>query len=141
MSNNLIKQIINLEKQSIKYLRSTYEKLYCEKPNTSSKSLLIQQIAYRLQELEYGFLSEKYAKKLDFLANEAAKGKQFEEVSYHKPVNGTRICKEYHDEKYEVESVEGGFVCGGLLYKSLSALASKITGHKTNGLKFFGVRK
>jgi hypothetical protein len=94
-----------------------------------------------LQELEYGFLSEKYVKRLDFLANEMAKGKQFGEISYCKPACGTRICKEYHGEKYEVESVEGGFVCGGLFYKSLSSLASKITGHKTNGLKFFGIKK
>jgi hypothetical protein len=94
-----------------------------------------------LQELEYGFLSEKYVKKLNFLANEMAKGKQFGEISYCKPVNGTRICKEYHGTKYEVESVEDGFVCGGMLYKSLSSLANKITGHKTNGLKFFGVKK
>jgi hypothetical protein len=45
-----------------------------------------------------------------------AKGKQFGEISYCKPVNGPRICKEYHGEKYEVESVEDGFVCGGLFY-------------------------
>jgi hypothetical protein len=102
---------------------------------------LIRQIAYKLQELEYGFLSEKYVKKLNFLANEMAKGKQFGEISYCKPINGTRICKEYHGTKYEVESVEDGFVCGGFFYKSLSSLANKITGHKTNGLKFFGIKK
>jgi hypothetical protein len=122
-------------------LRSTYEKLYCEKTRANSRAQLIRQIAYRLQELEYGFLSEKYVKKLDYLANEMAKGKQFGEVSYCRPVNGTRVCKEYRGKKYEVESVEGGFACCGLFYKSLSALASKITGHKTNGLKFFGVKK
>jgi hypothetical protein len=54
---------------------------------------------------------------------------------------GNWICKEYHGKKYEVEAVDDGFVCGGLFYKSLSALANEITGHKTNGLKFFGVQK
>jgi hypothetical protein len=94
-----------------------------------------------MQELEYGFLSDRCAKRLDSAANELAKGKQFGEITYCKPINGTRICKEYHGKKYEVESVDDGFVCGGLFYKSLSALANEITGHKTNGLKFFGVKK
>jgi hypothetical protein len=118
-----------------------YEKLYCEKSSTNSRSQLIKDIAYRLQELEYGFLPEKYTKKLESLANEMSKGKQFGEISYLKPVNGTGICKEYHGVKYEVETTETGFICDGLKYKSLSALAGKITGHKTNGLKFFGVKK
>jgi hypothetical protein len=48
---------------------------------------------------------------------------------------------EYCKKKYEVETTSEGFMCKGLLYKSLSALATKITGHKTNGLLFFGVKK
>jgi hypothetical protein len=60
MINNLIRQIIGLENQSMKDLRSTYEKT-----NTNSKPQLVRQIAYRLQELEYGFLSDRCKRKLD----------------------------------------------------------------------------
>ena len=67
-----------------------------------------------------------------------SKGKKFGEMSYFKPVAGTKIMKEYHDLVYEVEATAEGFICGVLFYKSLSALAPKITGHKTNDLKFFG---
>ena len=102
---------------------------------------MIQKISYRLQELEYGFLSEKYVKKSDSLANEMSKGKKFGKMLYFKPINGTKIMKEYHDVVYEVETIAEGFLCNGLFYKSLSALASKITGHKMNGLKFFRVKK
>jgi hypothetical protein len=118
-----------------------YTKLHHNNANINSKQQLIREIAYRLQELEYGFLSEKHARKLDSVADDLAKGKTFNEASYFKPVNGTRICKEYHGTKYEVEAAENGFVCNGLYYKSLSALATKITGNRTNGPKFFGIKK
>ena len=61
-----------------------------------------------------------------------SKGKKFGEMSYFKPVAGTKIMKEYHDVVYEVEATAEGFICGVLFYKSLSALAPKITGHKTD---------
>lgn len=141
MSNNVLKQIIDLKDKSTNELIDIYTKLYNEKPMLNSKQQLIRDIAYRLQELKYGFLSEKSSKRLDSLANSISKGKTFNESSYYKPVNGTRICKEYHGQKYEVETTAEGFMCNGLFYKSLSALATKITGHKTNGLLFFKVKK
>ena len=69
------------------------------------------------------------------------KGKQFGDVSYFKPCNGTRLSREYNGALYEVESVEKGFIFEGQIYKSLSAVARKITGTQWNGLKFFGVKK
>jgi hypothetical protein len=141
MPSGLMKQILSLETKSMQDLRGMYAKLYCKKANSTSKQKLIRDIAYRLQELEYGFLSEKYVKRLDSLADDMAKGRPLKEILSTKPINGTRICKEYHGTLYEVEVTEDGFVCGGLQYKSLSALAGKITGHKTNGPKFFGIKK
>ncbi len=139
MDNNLTKQILNLERKTMGELKSMYAELYFEEIDTKSRNQIIRKIAYRLQELEYGFLSDKSSKKMNALANEMSKGKQFGEISYFKPINGTRICKEYRGVKYEVDYSDDGFICNGMRYKSLSALASKITGHKTNGPKFFGV--
>jgi hypothetical protein len=56
-------------------------------------------------------------------------------------VNGTKICKEYKGVTYEIEVVSGGFLCNGFVYKSLSALATKITGNRTNGPLFFKAQK
>ena len=141
MASSTVKQIAKLETKTLEELREIYGNLYNTEVVPSYKSQLIQKIAYRLQELEYGFLPDKYVKKRQALADSVAKGKKFGEMSYFKPINGTRIMKEYHDVVYEVETTAEGFICRGLFYKSLSALASKITGHKTNGLKFFGVKK
>lgn len=141
MSNNVLKQIVDLKNKSTQELTEIYIKLYNENPVLNSKQHLIRDIAYRLQELEYGFLSDKHSKKLESLVNDTSKGKKFSGARYYKPVSGTKICKEYHGMKYEVETIPEGFMCNGLPYKSLSAIATKITGHKTNGLLFFGVRK
>jgi hypothetical protein len=86
-------------------------------------------------------LSEKYGKKLERLTDEFEKGKCFAAKKFFKPTHGTRIKRTYNGVNYEVETTQNGFVFEGLQYKSLSALANEITGHKTNGLKFFGVKK
>lgn len=141
MVSKIVKQIAKLETKKLEELREIYGNLYHTEVVPGYKSQLIRKIAYRLQELEYGFLPDKYLKKRQVLADSTAKGKKFGEMSYFKPVTGTKIMKEYHGVVYEVETTAEGFICNGLFFKSLSALASKITGHKTNGLKFFGVKK
>ena len=144
MKKTVIRQIIELETKTTGELKDIYEKLYSKKIYSSakiSKQQLTRKIAYRLQELEYGFLPEKYAKKLDSLADNMKKGKQFKDISYFKPVNGTRLSREYKGVVYEVESAEKGFIFEGQLYNSLSAVARKITGTQWNGLRFFGAVK
>ena len=55
------------------------------------------------------------------------------------PMVGTKITKEYHGKPHEVFVVKEGFSYNNEIYKSLSAIASKIAGTKWNGLKFFAV--
>ena len=55
------------------------------------------------------------------------------------PSIGTKIVKEYKGQIHEVLTVENGFAYAGTVFKSLSAIATKITGTKWNGLRFFGV--
>ena len=55
------------------------------------------------------------------------------------PMIGTKITKKYNDQMIEIVVVNNGFAYDGEVYKSLSAIATKITGTKWNGLKFFGV--
>jgi hypothetical protein len=52
---------------------------------------------------------------------------------------GTKIVKEYKGKTHEVTVVEEGFSYGGAIFKSLSAVAQKITGTKWNGLRFFNI--
>ncbi len=54
---------------------------------------------------------------------------------------GTKFIREFKGIKYEVTKLENGYKFEGKIYKSLSAIANKITGTRWNGKKFFGLVK
>ena len=54
---------------------------------------------------------------------------------------GTKLAREWRGAACEVDVVEGGFRYEGQTYRSLSKVASVITGVKWNGLRFFGLNK
>lgn len=54
---------------------------------------------------------------------------------------GTRLVREFRGIKYEVTKLENGYLFEEKTYKSLSAIANKITGTRWNGKKFFGLVK
>ena len=54
---------------------------------------------------------------------------------------GTRLVKEWKGKIYTVTiTVDGRYEYDGEIYRSLSAVADKITGTHWNGKKFFGVK-
>jgi hypothetical protein len=53
---------------------------------------------------------------------------------------GTRLTREYRGVLYHVDVEPGGFVYAGERYRSLSQVASYITGTHWNGPRFFGLR-
>ena len=52
---------------------------------------------------------------------------------------GTHLMREWNGRTYQVEVVGDGFVMDGKTYKSLSAIAKRITGAHWSGPRFFGV--
>lgn len=53
--------------------------------------------------------------------------------------SGARLVREWQGVAHTVEVVEGGFVWRGGRYRSLSAIASAITGTRWSGPRFFGL--
>lgn len=54
---------------------------------------------------------------------------------------GTRLVREWHGKTYEVVLLEGGRArMGDRTYRSLSAVATAITGTRWSGPLFFGLR-
>ena len=52
-----------------------------------------------------------------------------------------RLCRDWKGKTYEVlVRQDGGFEFDGEIYRSLTAIAEKITGTHWNGKKFFGVK-
>ena len=52
---------------------------------------------------------------------------------------GTHLVREWNARTYQVAVEEDGFRMDGRHYRSLSAIARKITGAHWSGLRFFGV--
>lgn len=53
--------------------------------------------------------------------------------------DGTKLVREFKGKRYTVIVLNDGYEFNGEKYKSLSAIANKITGTRWNGKKFFGV--
>jgi hypothetical protein len=52
---------------------------------------------------------------------------------------GTHLVREWNGRTYQVEVLDGGFQMDGKRFRSLSAIARKITGAHWSGPRFFGL--
>ena len=105
------------------------------------RELLVMVLTYRIQEKAYGGLKPATRKKLlghveAFQAEADPAAKQCQTI---KP--GTRIVREWGSKLHEVVVLETGFEYDGQRYKSLSEIASMITGTRWSGPLFFGLKK
>ena len=57
------------------------------------------------------------------------------------PLAGTILVREYKGRKLQVRVLESGFEFEGEVYRSLSAVAKKITGSHCNGYLFFHLKR
>ena len=137
MKKSIVRQVLELEAMSIKELRQMYSNISDEPIITNAgKEQLRARIAYRLQELAIGGLDDGTKSKLEL----AAKGKVVSKAKHSDLLAGTKICREYNEVMHHVEVKPDGFEYNGQKWSSLSAIATKITGTKWNGPKFFGLR-
>lgn len=152
----MLEQIDGLRKASVQDLQKRYIELFpAEKTPPANKVWLFRRIAFRLQELEYGGLSQKAQNRIkeliglyDPVNNKAIRPKISVEThartkargrDVRLPIPGTIITKNYKGIKIEVKVLEKGFEYGGKVYKNLTAIADKITGAHWNGYYFFNL--
>ncbi len=135
MGKSIVAQIVALNKMPIGKLRQRWEELLgVSPPSNYSRKQLIARIAYRIQELVYGSLSGEALEKFGD-AGDVPSGK----LPKTGNLAGTRFVREWQGKRIEVTALESGFDYAGKRYRSLSAIASEITGTKWNGHKFFGI--
>jgi len=129
------KQIYDLHSLSHADLRTHYQTLYGQPPMPLiNKKMLIQRIAYRLQEKVFGGLSQKCLKQI---------ADKIDVVAACVPIvmPGARLVKIYKGVSHEVTVREAGlYSYNGIDYTSLSSVAKAITGQQRNGREFFDVR-
>ncbi len=148
--DSVVKQIADLDNLNYAQLCQRWRTLFGKDPTASNRPYLIKRLAYRIQEIAYGGLSEPARKTMDdildahgFDANGGRLNGRRPEKMYKAgvPVPGTRFIREWKDNTYEVTVVNGGFEFEGRRYRSLSAIAQAITGTHWNGRAFFGLKK
>jgi DUF2924 family protein len=150
MNPTIQAQIEALEKLPVTALRTKYRELFGEESRTSNKQFLFRRVAWRLQVLAEGDLSERARRRALEMANDAdlrvRPGKAFLASLTRRtgrdprlPPAGTRLRREFKERTLEVKVLEDGFEHAGRLYQSLSAIASEATGTRWNGFSFFGL--
>ena len=130
-----------LPELDLRHLREMWCRLYktAAAPRLS-RELLMRAVAYRIQELASGRLRPELQRQLHQIALEL---QQTGRVTIHarpKLKPGTRLLRGWQGRSHEVLVLVDGFSWQATHYRSLSAIARKITGTAWSGPLFFGLR-
>lgn len=138
----VLARLAALKDMSVKQLKAEWAKLFETEAPNNSRSFLEQRLGYRIQELTFGGLSKPVRQLLDALADEVEGKKVRKSVisDPRNPVIGTRLVREWNGVEHVITVLRDGFDWQGQHYKTLSAIARKITGTQWNGYRFFGLR-
>lgn len=161
MPQNVAKEIAELWRMTVQELREKYEAVFGEPTRAGNKDFLFKRIAWRIQSLAEGDLSERARQRAELLARDAdlrttaprnpttAAGgnggwdtkSAIALVDERVPPPGTVLTRVYRGQAYHVVVRDDGFEYDGQLFRSLSAVAKLITGSHWNGLLFFKIAK
>ncbi len=101
---------------------------------------MVRAVAYKLQEQAHGGLKPAVKRMLEkAVAQEAGETKALKPLLSVKP--GTRLVREWNGQIYEVIVTHDGVLLDGLHLRSLTEAATRITGSKWSGPRFFGLVK
>ena len=146
-----------LGRLTVPELKQRYAEVFGEPTRTNHKQYLIKRIVWRMQALREGGLSERARRRALELANDAEIRLSAPRVAdaaangtvrtvaascdagrpdtFPKP--GAVIRREYKGRAIVVRVLPRGFEYEGEVYRSLTAIAQKITGAHWNGVSFF----
>ena len=137
----LEKQLASLSGLDGKSLKERWRIVYGrEPPSRVSRSLLLQAIAYRLQENALGGLRLSTRRLLQRVATDAATDQTTKTESARRLKLGAVLLREWHGVTYQATVLEDGVRFRGKRYRSLSQVARVITGSRWSGPLFFGLK-
>lgn len=154
-------EIDELSRMTVGQLRQKYIEAFGEESRSNHKQFLFRRIAWRIQALAEGGLSQRARRRALEIANDAdlriraPKTKFGEDVALDPrlsvtrkvagaldprlPPPGTDLEREYKGRRIIAKLLEDGFEFDGEIYRSLSAIAQEATGTKWNGFLFFNL--
>ena len=158
MDKSMLGEINRLRQMSVGALRDEWFRLYGEPTASRNRDYLWRRLAWRVQELALGGLSDRARTRIAELAPDAfiraCPPRDFQppaetsaaKVTETRPVRdprlptaGTILSRQYHGREIRVLTLEDGFEWDGRRYGSLSEVARVITGQHWNGRLFFGL--
>ena len=154
MKLDIDREVAALEGMSTGQLCERYAELFGEPVRSRHRTYLIRKIAWRLQAMVEGDLSERARRRAEELANDAeVRVMPPKSESRPHPVTirtdaavaadarlprpGTALVRKYKGRQVRVLVLADGFEYEGEHYGSLSAVAKAITGTHCNGFRFF----
>jgi hypothetical protein len=143
MDLDVQKEIAALRRMTVKELRRRHVELLGEENRSANRQYLFRRIAWRLQALAEGDLSERARQRAQELMAPApadlktVTGKVALSRDERLPMPGTLLTRVFKGHEYHVTVLSNGFEYDGQAYRSLTAVAHAITGSHWNGWHFF----
>jgi len=157
---SVIRRIHALRQMTVGELRIEWQKLYGEPTRSRNRDYLWKRLAWRVQELTHGGLSDRAKQRIDELAPDGFVRARTPNVAVpaadpapapvsgrpHRdprlPSPGTVITKRYKGRELRVVVRDDGVEFDGAMHPSLTALAKHVTGCRSiNGRLFWGLSK
>ena len=160
METTIRKEIEALRHMTVAQLKKKYAEVFGEETRSHHKHFLFRRVAWRIQALAEGGLSERAHRRALEIANDAdlrvrapkttfqqdfslssgnaVNGRVAVKADPRLPAPGATVERRYKGRDIVVKVRKEGFEYEGKLYKSLSAIAREVTGTKWNGFLFFG---
>jgi len=133
MTMSLSDRIAALEAADLYALRDAWLHTFGNPPPKNLRpGMLMRAVAYRLQAESLGDVTMG--------AEHAVRVPRTRPDGSSQRGQRLKLVRSWKGELHTVEFVEGRFLHAGVSYRSLSAVARKITGTQWNGLVFFGVK-
>jgi hypothetical protein len=154
---NVGAEVAALRRLTVKQLQVRYAEVFGEATNGHNRAWLVKRIAWRVQALAEGDLSDRARRRAVELARDAdlrttmptfrndAPAQEVQtavrtlrfESDDRLPPPGTVLSRPYKGDTVQVRVLAAGFEYDGQVYGSLSAVAKAITGSHCNGYLFF----
>jgi hypothetical protein len=157
--DSVLAEIQQLRGLTVGQLREKWRELYGEDARSRNKDFLFRRLAWRIQELAYGGLSERArTRALELAAGSSIRlrpPRGFDPAALAStgggmlktkrdprlPRPGTVITRTYHGRELRLTVRDADFELDGRLYGSLSEAARVVTGQRWNGPLFWRLSK
>lgn len=141
----VLRQLTALAEMDRQAIEDKWRDLYGTEPPRFKLSFVRRRLAYRIQELFYGGIEPAVREKFRELAANDPMASQLVRPqpttdSEGKILPGTRFIREWNGKVYEAIALAKGFEYQGRPYRSLTAIATEITGTKWNGHIWWGLK-